>query len=163
MSESMVLLTGSNLGNRKAMLDQALECISVHLGKVTAVSSVYESEPWGFVSDNLFLNQAVVCETVLSPAEVMASILSIEQNMGRNRSGNGYSSRNVDIDIIYYGEHVVDQEGLIVPHPRLHLRRFVLEPLCELLPDFEHPLLHKTNLELLLSLKDSDSVKRIPI
>lgn len=163
MLEQLVLLTGSNIGDRKALLDQALGHLSTSIGSIMAVSSVYESEPWGFSSEDLFLNQAVICSTELSPFEVIAHIIHIEHIMGRSRNGSGYASRSIDIDILYYGSQVIEHHGLIIPHPRLHLRRFALEPLCELMPDFEHPLLHKTNLGLLRSLNDSATVKRIAV
>jgi 2-amino-4-hydroxy-6-hydroxymethyldihydropteridine diphosphokinase len=163
MSELIYLLTGSNLGDRTAMLDVALEEIGKEIGHVTAVSSVYESEPWGFSADEWFLNQIIVCDTLLDPGEVMTKLISIENKMGRRRLETGYTSRTIDIDILYFGSRVIDVEGLILPHPRLHLRRFVLEPLCELAPGFMHPVLQKSNIELLQMLSEPGTVNKIGV
>jgi 2-amino-4-hydroxy-6-hydroxymethyldihydropteridine diphosphokinase len=163
MSEIVYLLTGSNLGDRKALLDVARGEIGKEIGQVSKVSSVYESEPWGFSSDEWFLNQVIVCVTILDPQEVMARLIGIENKMGRTRQGSGYTSRTIDIDMLYYGSKIVDNDSLILPHPRLHLRRFVLEPLCELAPDFVHPVLLKCNKELLHLLPVSETVSRFGV
>lgn len=114
-------------------------------------SSAYITEPWGFEAEEWFLNELLVVETELSPDDLMDELLSIEHELGRVRhpEKKGYSSRTVDLDILYYGDQIIRTEKVTVPHPRLHLRRFALEPLCELVPDFLHPEFNLSQKQLL--------------
>lgn len=153
-------LTGSNIEPRLTHLRKAENEICNRLGELKMTSSIYESESWGFEADDAFLNQVVVVDSVESPEEVLKIILNIEIEMGRTRRSNGYSSRIIDIDILYFGDDKVDQENLVIPHPRMHLRRFTLEPLVELAPGFIHPSLNKTNKELLNECDDLVKVWR---
>lgn len=160
MKNRVALLIGGNQGDRRALMAQARELIGERIGRVVAASGVYESEPWGtFGSESgelrveSFLNQAVVVETALTAREVLEEALRIETQLGRRRpqgrevSPAGervYHSRTMDIDIIFYNDEVIDTPELTVPHPRMHLRRFVLEPLAEIMPEYRHPVLKKT-------------------
>lgn len=150
MEKSYVLL-GSNMGDRTSILEEARNMIEARCGKIIKISSLYESEPWGFVSDENFINQAICVETDLSAHELLRELLSIEIELGRDRSRHyeTYVSRPIDLDVIYYGEMINDDRELILPHPRLQLRRFVLEPLCEIAPDFIHPVFKVSNKVLL--------------
>ncbi|MCC8089208.1 MAG: 2-amino-4-hydroxy-6-hydroxymethyldihydropteridine diphosphokinase [Rikenellaceae bacterium] len=142
-----VLLTGSNLGNKLNTIREAEKNISETIGPITTKSSVYESEPWGFESRNKFLNQAIVCDTTLSPEELLETIHRIEERLGRQRPANLfegdtriYVSRVIDIDILFYDDLILQTENLIIPHPGICERNFVLRPLAEILPEFVHPV-----------------------
>ena len=150
MSEFSYILLGSNMGDKLTLLNNAIEIIGSRCGKVIKKSSLYESEPWGFDAEQNFINQAICVETELSAHELLRELLSIEIELGRDRSRHyeTYVSRPIDLDVIYYGDMINDDEDLILPHPRLQLRRFVLEPLCEIASDFVHPVLKRTNIEL---------------
>ena len=154
------LLIGSNLGNRKENLKKAIKAIEADIGTITAISSIYETEPWGFDHTIYFLNQAVICSTCLDPSEILSIILSIEESMGRKRSSTEYTARKIDIDILFFNSDVVDQPRLIIPHPRLHLRNFALIPLAEIAPDFIHPVIKKPVDELLKDCPDTSMVKK---
>ena len=144
-----VFLLGGNVGDSAELCRQAVELIEKQIGKTTQVSSLYGSEAWGFETEQNFINQAVVVQTSLPPHRVLELALEIEAQLGRKRSGYGYSSRTMDIDIIFYGDSVIDEPDLVVPHPRMHLRNFVLVPICEIIPSFSHPTFGKTMHELL--------------
>ncbi len=150
------ILLGSNLGDREAIFESAIDMIEERCGSVVMMSSLYESEPWGFETENLFLNQAIGVETSLEPHDLLKELLQIEAELGRVRLENhvGYESRPIDLDVIYYDDLVIADEELIVPHPRLHQRRFVLTPLCDIAPDFIHPLFKESNRELLARCED---------
>lgn len=160
-SESVFVLLGSNLGHRELLVSQACRMIGERCGKIVAKSGLYESEPWGFKTEHWFLNQVIKIETSLSPDELMQSLLAIEKELGRDRSTphEGYVSRPMDLDILYFGDKVIDTQLVTAPHPRLHQRRFTLLPLCDVAPDFVHPTLKKTNLQLLDECQDTGVVK----
>jgi 2-amino-4-hydroxy-6-hydroxymethyldihydropteridine diphosphokinase len=143
-----ILLTGSNQGNRVQHMMQASKLISGAM-KVQLASPLYETEPWGFQHPDQFLNQALLIDTSLIPAVLLKTLLSIEQQMGRKRTGSGYSARNIDIDILFYGQEIIQTPQLIVPHPRLHLRRFALMPAARICPTWNHPVLNQTLTQLL--------------
>ena len=160
-SESVFVLLGSNLGDREHLVNQACKMIGERCGKIVAESSLYESEPWGFQSEHWFLNQVVEVQTQLSPDEMMRQLLEIEKELGRDRSTphEGYVSRPMDLDILYWGDGlIVEGQHVIVPHPRLHQRRFTLLPLCDIAPDYVHPIMKKTNLQLLDECQDTGIV-----
>ena len=129
-------------------------------GEIVAKSRLYESEPWGFQAEHWFLNQVVEIRTSLSPDVLMQTLLTIEKELGRDRSmpHQGYVSRPMDLDILYYGKDIIDTEMVTAPHPRLHQRRFTLLPLCDIAPDFVHPLLKKSNLQLLDECQDNGKI-----
>ena len=133
-SHILYLLLGSNLGDRKKHLSTALDLIRESIGPVSRVSSIYETEPWGFSSENYFFNMAVQVGTFLLTGEVMLKIGEIEKTFGRERQGRGYSSRTIDVDILFYDDLVMKGETLQIPHPLLQERRFVLVPLKEIAP-----------------------------
>ena len=131
---SVYLGLGSNLGNRKKLLLQAIRLIDERVGKVTCQSSFIETEPWGFESNNKFLNAVILCETTKTPREVLEITQQIERDMGRTKKSVsvGYSDRTVDIDILLYDDLTIDEPDLKIPHPLMHKRDFVMIPLKEL-------------------------------
>jgi 2-amino-4-hydroxy-6-hydroxymethyldihydropteridine diphosphokinase len=142
------LLLGANLGEREATLKQAVQLLSERIAPVTAESQLYETAPWGVIDQPAFLNQVIQIETELSPKKVLEQTLSIEKQLGRERRLR-WGARVIDIDILYYADLISEDSDLHLPHPRLHERRFTLVPLAEIAPDFIHPVLKKTNQELL--------------
>ncbi len=159
----VVILAGGNLGDTKDYLNQALQQCAGALGPCVLKSSVYQSEPWGFDSPQHFLNQVWVFETELSASACLKKMLEIEQSLGRIRGeSEGYSSRTIDLDILYYGQEVINEDHLHVPHPRINQRRFALMPLCEVLPNFIHPVLGKNNQQILADCTDTGLVERLP-
>ena len=159
-TESVFVLLGSNLGDREHLVNQACNMIGERCGEIVAKSRLYESEPWGFKSEHWFLNQVVKIETSLSPDALMQTLLEIEKELGRDRitPHKGYVSRPIDLDILYFGNEIIDTQMVVVPHPRLHQRRFTLLPLCDVAPDFVHPVMNKTNLQLLDECQDAGKV-----
>ena len=144
------LSLGSNLGDREAILRDAIARLG-SLGRVTAVSSFYETEPVDFLDQPWFLNCVVLLETDLSPQTLLQRLLEIERSLGRERL-QPKGPRLIDIDILLFGDEIIHEPGLTIPHPALHQRRFVLEPLAQIAPGVVHPVLKKTVRELLLSL-----------
>ena len=160
MTGHSFILLGSNLGERESLLKKAITMIGESCGDIVNLSKIYETEPWGFVAENNFLNQVIMIKTKLGPHDLLKELLSIETVLGRQRdeTKKGYSSRPMDLDVLYYDDLIVDEEDLILPHPRLHQRRFTLLPLCDIAPDFEHPVFKKTNEALLEECEDTSEV-----
>ncbi|TVQ93539.1 MAG: 2-amino-4-hydroxy-6-hydroxymethyldihydropteridine diphosphokinase [Bacteroidetes bacterium] len=160
MNNLVYLLLGGNQGNVKESFAQTLLLIEEFVGNVVDHSPIYKTEPWGFQCDNPFLNQVIMVNTDLDPGQLLKMVLMIEEKMGRKResSAGKYSSRPIDIDILFYNDFIIESEDLIVPHPRLHRRNFALIPLNDLSPELCHPLLKKTVAELVISCDDSLSV-----
>ena len=154
-------LLGGNLGDKKKIFEEARELLGERIGKISALSSVYETEPWGFESEDIFWNQVLKMETELSPEEILAKIQQIEQDLGRIRKENQFSSRIIDIDILFYGDQIINQENLIIPHPRIQERKFTLVPLCEIAPELLHPVLKKSIGQLLKECPDRLNVKLV--
>jgi 2-amino-4-hydroxy-6-hydroxymethyldihydropteridine diphosphokinase len=150
---------GSSLGSRESNLNDAVKNIAEFIGPVVASSSVYETEPWGFQSANQFLNIVAIVKTDLSPSELIDRILTIETKIGRIRNEEKYSSRVIDIDILFFDDLILDGKSLTIPHPKMHERKFVLVPLCEIAGEFVHPVLKKSMISLLKSCKDGSKVK----
>jgi 2-amino-4-hydroxy-6-hydroxymethyldihydropteridine diphosphokinase len=163
MKNNIFILLGSNLGDRQAILSSARQAIQAQCGKILKLSHLYETAPWGFESNNWFLNQVIEIESVMDATPLLNRLLEIEKNLGRIRTSMQYSSRNIDIDLLYFGDEVINSAQLEVPHPRLHLRKFTLLPLCEIAANFMHPLLQKTQLELLQQVADESVVRRLDI
>ena len=137
---------GTNIGNRKENLTRAIEALSLALGHYTALSSFIETAPWGFNSDNAFLNCTVAFDTELSPFQLLDTTENIERELGRTSKSNGgvYHDRVIDIDILLYGSETVSTERLTIPHPLMHMRDFVLEPLAQIAPHTIHPTTGKS-------------------
>lgn len=150
----ILLLLGSNIGDRQLALQRAEKEISFQAGKIVHRSSVYETAPWGFESSDLFLNQVVEINTVMQAPELLICLQNIETSMGRVRDHQGYRSRIIDLDILFYKDLILDGQDLVLPHPRLHLRRFVLKPLNEIAPGLIHPVFKKSIQQLLKECKD---------
>ena len=150
----LYLSLGSNLGNRRENIGTAVRLVGERIGKVTAESAVIETEPWGYVSDHPFMNQVIAVETDMEPNDILTQTQSIEREMGRRKKSTDghYSDRCIDIDLLLYGDRIVRTDRLRLPHPLMHLRRFVLEPLAEIAPDAIHPELQKSIGELLETL-----------
>ena len=145
---------GTNIGDRQQNLTRAIEALSLALGKCIAVSRFIETAPWGFKSENSFLNCAAAFETELQTTELLDTTESIERELGRTMKSQGgnYSDRIIDIDILLYGNEIIETERLTVPHPLMHKRDFVLQPLAEIAPDVVHPILDKSFAMLLKEL-----------
>lgn len=163
MMERCVVLFGSNMGDKEQIFMQACLLINNRCGTIFDLSAAYESEPWGFEAEEWFLNRAIVLETELAPEPLLKELLDIEKELGRVRHPEveGYCSRTVDLDLLYYGDRVVLTPRLTIPHPRLHLRRFALVPLCDVMPDFRHPVFQLTQLELLQRCQDGSVVREL--
>lgn len=159
MRRTVSVNIGSNLGDREANLRHAVDEIARRAGCSPRVSSIYESEAWGYLSDNPFFNVAVEFESDLSLARLLDIFQSIERDAGsachRNADGS-YADRRLDIDIVYAGDEVVDTDRLRLPHPRMEQREFVLAPLCELSPRWRHPVSGLTACEMLARLRATD-------
>ena len=146
---------GTNIGNRRGNLVKAAALLAERVGDILALSGFMETEPWGFESENLFLNAAIKMETPLTPDELLSATQAIEREMGREKKSDGsYHDRVIDIDILLYDNRVIEQLGLIVPHPLMQERLFVMAPLAEIAPFERHPLLGRTFMELADSLRD---------
>ncbi len=155
---TVYLLLGGNIGNVPDTFSKTIELIKNHIGFITEASAVYYTEPWGFESDNLFYNQALAVKTKLAPRALLSAVLSIESMMGRRRQNPGYESRIIDIDILLYNGKVINEKGLEIPHPRMHLRRFALIPLVDIDPGLKHPVFDKTVYKLLEECDDKQGV-----
>jgi len=161
----MVLRQRLGTSDKNGIFDQACHLINKGCGRVVKVSSSYESEPWGFEAEEWFLNRVIVIETSMSPEDLIRQLLDIERDLGRERhpEKEGYTSRTADLDVLYFGDKIILTETLTVPHPRLHLRRFALLPMCEVAPDLVHPVFGLTQTELLNRCPDTLKVRKIDI
>jgi len=159
---SVYLLLGGNISDRFSYLGEAITNLK-NIGIILNQSSIYETEPWGFSHENNFLNQAVLLKTNLSPELLLHKIHKIEHNLGRVRSSKQYSERVIDIDILFYNNHIIDNENLAIPHKRLHERLFTLIPLNEIAPDLIHPVFTKKIKSLLSECNDILKVKKVAL
>ena len=152
------LSIGSNKGNRYSFIKEALRLIQKDIGEVILISKIYETKSWGFQSDD-FLNLCILIKSELIPAELIIKLKNLEERIGRERNNEKIEAREIDIDILFYSDEIVNQKDLIIPHQRLHLRNFVLYPLNDIAADFIHPILLKSVNELLNECKDNDTPK----
>ena len=160
-NKKVYLLLGSNLGDRRKLIDEAILEIGAQVGAVFQQSSFYETAAWGREDQPGFLNVAIGVVTALNPMEVLEKVLRIEQDLGRVRLEK-WGSRLIDIDLILFDDLIVDEGPVLqIPHPQMQHRKFVLEPLAELIPHYKHPLLQQTIQELLESLDDNLAVSKI--
>jgi 2-amino-4-hydroxy-6-hydroxymethyldihydropteridine diphosphokinase len=159
MPKLAYLSLGSNVGDREHNLRDAIARLGTK-GRIVSVSSLYETEPVEFTDQAWFLNSAVALESTETPEQLMAAVLEIEQQMGRQRLQRK-GPRTIDIDILLCGDKIVDLPALTLPHPAMQQRRFVLEPLAEIAPDARHPVLKKTIRELLDALPAGQTVRRV--
>lgn len=149
LPNNLFLSLGSNQGDRLYYLQQAVDLISDRMGDIYQISSVYETPAWGFQA-NHFLNAVLWVKTPLDPTTVLEQAWQIEKQLGRTRKGQpGYRDRTLDIDLLFYEDQIIHNPTLQIPHPRLHLRNFVLVPLQEIAPDWIHPVFTKTITQLL--------------
>jgi 2-amino-4-hydroxy-6-hydroxymethyldihydropteridine diphosphokinase len=161
---SLVLLgIGSNQGDRLQYLYQAKADISEYIGSDIISSPIYETEPWGFESKNFFLNQVLWVKTALSPQQIIYNINRIEERTGRSRSGVKYKDRIIDIDLLLYDDLIISEDGLNIPHPQMHLRRFVLQPMSDIAGEIMHPVLNKNINSLLAECSDRSKVELYPV
>ena len=151
---------GSNLADREKNMFHAMKFIAnLPKTKLVRCSSIYETEPWGISEQPRFLNCACEIETQLKPEELLHLIIDIEKSIGRERTKEKFGPRTIDVDILFYDDLIVSQADLKIPHPRMHLRKFVLVPLCEIAPDFLHPAIQKKIRELLDECPDELNVE----
>ena len=154
-----ILLIGGNLGDRTDHLKQAVEQISMLVGKVENISALYETAAWGVVEQPDYLNQGLVVSTELDAITLLHTVLEIERNIGRIRQQK-WGARVIDIDIIFYNNDIINLPELKIPHPQLQFRQFVLIPLQEIIPEWQHPILHKTIDTLLTQCTDPLPAKK---
>ena len=156
----VVLLLGSNMGDSLACLKTAIHHIENRLSPIIMASSLYKTAAWGKVNQADFYNQVVAIKSSLTPEEILTITLDIEMQMGRERIEK-WAERIIDIDILFYGNEIIDNPNLKVPHPYLHVRRFTLIPLQEILPQFVHPVFNKTIDTLLDNCSDIGKVEKL--
>jgi 2-amino-4-hydroxy-6-hydroxymethyldihydropteridine diphosphokinase len=159
MGKLVYLSLGSNVGKREEYLRDAIRCLE-SVGRVISVSSFYETEPVEFTEQAWFVNCAVALETTKTPEQLMTSLLGIEQEMGRGRTEKK-GPRTIDIDILLFGDTIMDSVALTIPHPAMRERRFVLEPLVEIAPEVRHPVLNRTVRELRDGLPPGQVVRKL--
>lgn len=155
------LSLGSNSGDRIGFVQQATSLLAAADGiTIVRTSAFYETEPWGMESENWFVNAVVEIKTTLSPRDLLKECQRIEKQLGRQHKSmnKGYADRTIDIDILFYNKDIINEDDLVIPHKYLHLRAFTLVPLLELIPNFEHPVLHRTISELHNDLENPEMV-----
>ena len=159
-TEDLYLLLGGNLGDRLSNLERAREFINEKIGEILKKSSIYQTSAWGNENQPDFLNQALLVRTELLPGEVLEEIHKIEKLLERKRFEK-WGSRTIDIDILFFGNNVVNLENLVIPHPEIEKRNFTLVPLAEISPSFIHPVFRESVLDLLNKTPDKLKVKKI--
>ncbi len=154
---------GGNTGNKRDNFDKVYTFIKNELGEIMIQSSVYETPPWGFDAKEYFWNQVLLIETHFPPVELLQKIAEIENRFGRRRVSGKYTSRKMDIDILFFDELIIETENLTIPHLQIQNRLFVLVPLAEIAPEFVHPKLRITSLQMLKNCTDSSVIKKIEL
>ncbi len=159
-TKTSYLSLGSNLGDRAFLLQKAIFMLQESAGDIQKISAVYETPSWGFESDP-FLNMCIALQTALPPEELLSQILKIEESLGRQRTKDtSYKPRNIDIDILYYDTDIIESPQLVLPHPELQNRRFVLRPLADIAPQFYHPVLGTDSRNLLQQCGDKSAIEK---
>lgn len=154
----IILSIGTNIGDRKQNIENTVKALD-EIGKVATISPIYSSEPWGFESENGFYNIALILETSLSPLELLKETQRIEKELGRTtKTTTAYADRMIDIDIIDYNNQIINTQTLTLPHSLMHKRNFVLYPLTDIAPEWQHPTLKLTALELKKEAKDTSTI-----
>lgn len=155
----LILLLGGNLGDVESNFTTAIKAIDENIGNIHKKSSLYKSEPWGFQAQERFLNQVLILDTPLNAFEVLKITQSIESLIGRKSKTKdlNYSSRLIDIDLLFFNQDLIETDELCIPHPRLHLRNFTLAPLVEISPEWQHPKLNK-NVQWLFEHSEDESI-----
>jgi 2-amino-4-hydroxy-6-hydroxymethyldihydropteridine diphosphokinase len=152
---------GSNMGDRQVYCEEAVRLISnFPKTSLLAVSSLYETAPLELIDQDWFINCVAAVRTTFSPGELLRACQEVEQSLGRKRSVR-FGPRTIDLDILFYGDQIIHETDLTIPHPRAHERRFVLEPLAEIAPEFEHPALRKTASQILQEMRSHQEVRRL--
>ena len=154
------LLLGSNLGDKRAVLEQTANIIGFRVGKIFASSSFFETEPWGNTDQPSFVNQVIGVASLLGAKDLLDVCKKIEKEMGRE-TNEKWGPRLIDIDILFFDNDIIESDALSIPHPQLHLRRFTLEPFHEIAPELVHPIFKKTISELLLECTDISEVHKL--
>ena len=152
---------GGNLGNKQKNFKEVYQKVENELGEIVKTSSIYETPPWGFTSDDVFWNSVIKILTVYSPEVLLSKIHLIEKSFGRKRGDENYSSREIDIDILYFDNLYMETDELIIPHSHINKRKFVLVPLAEIAPKLKHPILQLTSTEMLEICKDDSAIKKV--
>jgi len=156
----VVLSLGGNIGDIQLVFEKARDSLQKTVGELVLISSLYQTKAWGVENQSDFLNQVIVLETTLSPIEVLKTCLAVENELGRVRKGK-WHERVIDIDVLFYGNELIKSKELVLPHPYIKDRNFILYPLVEIMPDFVHPIFKKTLLELKNNCKDELPVVKI--
>ncbi len=152
---------GGNIGDKQKNFEDVYPIMENKLGKIINASAIYETPPWGFQSSDPFWNSVIEIESPYPPEQLLEKIHEIENQFGRKRDSENYASRPMDIDILYFDNLYMETETLIIPHRRMHLRKFVLVPLNQIAPNLKHPLLRLTSLEMLENCKDESIIKKV--
>ena len=161
-SQGIFLLLGSNLGNRTLILENARKEIGGQIGKIVNASLVYQTEPWGISDQPSFFNQVLNVNSGYTPERILKIIQEIENRIGKVKLGK-WRERLIDIDLLYFHQHIINEEKLVVPHPEIQNRRFTLVPMCELDSQFLHPVFGKTQKQLLEECNDQLSVTPLEV
>mgnify|MGYP006282785867 CR=1 FL=1 len=161
LKEEVYVSLGSNKGNRAKVLSESVKAMKA-FARILASSPIYETPPWGFSSDQPFLNAVIKLETELNPHELLKKLLEVERLHGRDRNEEkpGYEDRTLDLDILFYGDRQINEDRLHIPHRRLEKRKFILVPFCDIAPDFIHPGLNRTVQGLLEDLEDPSQIHK---
>ncbi len=157
----LYILLGGNLGDKQLIFSETRKRLAGQLGTISRQSAIYETEPWGFESNDMFWNQALEIKTELTPEQVLTQTRAIENELGRIRKEKQYDSRLIDIDILFFGNRIIDTKNLVIPHPRIQDRKFVLVPLAEIASELVHPVFQKTIEQLIDECTDQLSVKKL--
>ena len=158
----LILHIGSNIGNREANLSACIDLLQIHLGDIINTSGIYATEAWGIKDQPEFLNQAIHLNTFLPAGDVLRIIQKVECIIGKEKEFH-WGPRRIDIDIIFYGDKIIDESGLKVPHPRMQDRAFVLLPLQDIVPEFIHPIMKVSVDQLVKECKDQSYAHKIVV